>query len=53
VVIKQQNLFLPVMLKWTKNRLVHSLLLIGSLTWKAEQCNIMVVHSFHDGVIQV
>jgi hypothetical protein len=52
-VIKQQNLFIPVMFIWSKHRFARGLQFMGSLTWQAEQCNIMVVCSLHCGTIQV
>jgi len=33
--IKQQNLFVSVMLKWFKDRFEHRLQFMGSLPWKA------------------
>jgi len=51
--IKQQNLFVPIMLKWSKDRFEHGLQFMGSLTWKAKQCNIMVVCGFHFSMFQM
>jgi len=48
--IKQQTFFIPVTHTWSKDRLVHKVYFMGSLTWKVEKCYIMAVCSFHYGM---
>jgi hypothetical protein len=49
MVTKQQNFFILVMLTWSKDTFTQMLQLKGSLTWEAEDGNIMAVGNFHCG----
>jgi hypothetical protein len=43
--LEQHNLFIPVTLKWSKDRFIHRLQFTGILTWKAGQCSMAVCSS--------